>query len=241
MSFTTLKEIKDAICGEDSEGKSRAISIVGAHTYNMKNTGEEPRVIAEFSSTEPIVSIVIGGDITWVSMKFISDDSNNLKLFFRTLERYLEETDKNTEEAEAVAFLTFIPLEFSGQYYMTAMHPIMWALEPESVGEDSRTLRVAFFSENVSFLETDYDDGFFDDALAMAAGNNDPDDDRFNSRQYDSTERDRAFMDSDKYIADFDDDDDEEDEDDDFEDIDDEDDDDEDENLNNGREGYIYH
>lgn len=234
----TLKEIKDATCGEDINGKSKAISVIGAHRYNMANTTEEPQVIAEFSSTEPIVNIIISGDITWINLKFISEKSELLSMFFRTLERYLEETDKNTEDNEAVAFLTFLPLEFAGQYYITAMHPIMWALEPEAVGEDMRTLRVAFFSENVSFLESDLDEDFFDMAKENAA-ETDSDNLYYQDDTYDDRDlRNSEFIDSDKYIADFDDDD--EDDDDDYED--DEDDEEDDEKYDPlDRTGYIYH
>lgn len=225
----TLQEIKDAICGEDISGKSKAISIVGAHKYNMQNTTEDPKVISEISSTEPIVSIIIGGDFTWVNLKFISDESNNLKLFFRTLERYLEETDRNTMDSEAVAFMSFIPLEYAGQYYVTAMNPIMWALEPEMAGEDARTLRIVFLSENVSFLESDVDDGFFENALASAnLSDNGPDygidkdnvatnTDGFNSN----------YLKNDRFLSDFEE----------KEDSDDE----SSENKPTDRTGYVYH
>lgn len=227
----TLKEIKDATCGEDINGKSKAISVIGAHKYNMSNTMEEPQIIAEFSSTEPIVSIIIGNDITWVNLKFISEKSEALSVFFRTLERYLEETDKNTDTSEAVAFLTFLPLELSGQYYITALHPIMWALEPEAVGEDSRTLRIAFFSENVSFLESDLEEDFFEKAKETAEEFDQSN--SYTSSEYSRDDRDAEFIDGDRYIADFaDDDEDDEDDDNDNE---------YDDYRPTDRTGYVYH
>lgn len=224
----TLKEIKDAACGEDINGKSKSISIVGAHRYNMADTTQEPQIISECSTMEPIVNIIIGGDITWISLKFISEKSGNLSMFFRTLERYLEETDKNTEDSEAVAFITFLPVELAGQYYITAMHPIMWALEPERVGEDSRTLRIAFFSENVSFLESDIDEDFFENAKEIAA---ETDNREYETEDYHRAERDEIFTDGDKYIADL------TEEDDDY----DEDTDEEDDDMPTDRSSYVYH
>lgn len=231
----SLQEIKNATCGENAEGKSKAISIIGAHNYNLADTSEDPTVIAEFSSVEPIVSIVIGPEITWISLKFISGSSHDLSLFFRTLERYLDETDSNTKTKEAVAFVSFLPLELTGQYYITALHPILWALEPESAGEDLRTLRIAFFSENVSFLESDLDDNFFEKALAEATGNDYTNDSSRDESEYGRTERDLEFLDAEKYLSYYDDDednddDDDEDEDDDFDDIDDD----------NDRKNYVY-
>lgn len=206
----TLNEIKASICGEGADGKSRAISIAGAHKYNMVDTTVDPVVISEFSSMEPVVSMIIGPEITWVSLKFIYGESNSLKLFFRTFERYLEETDHNTDTATAVAFLTLIPIELAGQYYVSAVNPIMWALEPESVGEDFRTLRIAFFSEDVSFLESNLGDNFFDKALAAADGEYDYNDNHdfveTDRDDYGASDRDDTFMDSDKFIADFSDD-----------------------------------
>lgn len=201
----TLQEIKESICGEGIDGKSRAISIAGAHKYNMIDPSEEPKLIAEISSMEPIVSVIIGPEITWVSLKFIYGESNDLKLFFRTYERYLEETDNNTDSAEAVAFLTLLPIELAGQYYISAVHPIMWALEPEAVGEDFRTLRIAFFSENVSFLQSNLGDDFFDKAL-VAAGSTKDSSDEFVNIEYDEyghSERDEEFISEDKYIPDL--------------------------------------
>lgn len=236
----TLQEIKDAVCGQDVDGKSKAISIIGAHKYDMSNTGAEPIVIAEFSSLEPIVSVIIGGEITWVSLKFTSDKSGDLSLFFRTLERYLEETDNNTESSQAVSFISLIPIELAGQYYINAMNPIMWAIEPESVGEDARILRVAFFSEDVSFLESDLDDDFFDRALEAATESleSDETEDIYDREyEYGQSDRDDDFIDEDKYIADLADrySDDEDEDDDDFEDIGGGDDD-----RPNDRESYVY-
>lgn len=182
---------------------------------------------------EPIVSIVIKGDLTWISLKFISEKSDMLSLFFRTLERYLEESENDNMETETAAFLTLLPLELGGQYYITAMRPLFWALEPESVGEDMRTLRMVFFSEDIAFLESDFEDEFFEGAKALAessdaeyASEEDTDDD------YSRAARDAEFTDSERYFADFDDDDDDEDEDDE--------DDDDDEDTPPDRSSYVY-
>lgn len=244
----TLPEIKRAACGQDVDGKSKSLSIVGVHRYNLANMGEDPRVIAEFSSIEPIVSITIGGEITWISLKFISEASANLKLFFRALERYLEEVDSDqkllegADETEVAAFISLVPIELAGQYYITAKDPILWALEPESAGEDMRTLRVAFFTDSVAFLESDIDDDFINDALVEGfekerelneSGEYESDYEDYES-DYGKTERDDEFMSADRYVADFDD----EEDDDDYDDYDEEDD---EEDHPNDRTDYIYH
>lgn len=195
----TLKEIKDAVCGRDINSKSKALSVVGVHKYNMANTAEEPKVIAEFSSVEPIVSVTIGKEITWISLEFIREKSSMLSLFFRAFERYLEETDNNSEESEAVAFLTLLPIEYSGQYYITAMHPIMWALEPKAVGEDSRILRIAYFTENISFIESDFDEDFFEKVQQTADVIEAEDKEVLTPKD----ERNAEFTSDEKYIADL--------------------------------------
>lgn len=198
-----IRTIKESACGHDTEGRSKSISILGAHNYKSNSEMQEPEVIAEFSSLEPVVSIAIGGEITWISLKFLSDKSSDLSLFFRTLERYLEEVDKATEEKNPVAFLSLIPIEFSGQYYINAVHPIMWAVEPESIGTEFRILRIAFFSENIAFLESSLEDDFFAEALEIAKQENDPDNYMPRRQEYGKSERDEEFTDSDRFFADF--------------------------------------
>ena len=164
----TMEEIKEAACGYDSEGQSKSITVIAAHNYLMNDENAPPEVIAEFSSLEPEVSMAISNEITWISLKFASEKSSDLSLYFRTLERFLEEVEKGHMNKNSLAFLSVIPIEFAGQYYINAMHPIMWAVEPESIGADFRILRIAFFSENIAFLESNLEDGFFDEALRAA-------------------------------------------------------------------------
>ena len=108
----------------------------------------------------------------------------------------------------------------------------MWALEPEAVGEDSRTLRIAFFSENVSFLESDLEEDFFEKTREKAEEFDQSN--GYANSEYGKDDRDAEFTDGDRYIADFADDD-EDDEDGDNND------DEDDDYKPTDRTGYVYH
>lgn len=200
----TLKEIRDAACGVDKDGHSKSLSILGAHIYNLADPTKEPKVIAEFSSKEPVISIHVSGEITWIDFKFHSDQSHDLSLYFRTLERFLEETDNNTESENAAAFATVMPIELKGRYYINAVNPVMWAMEPEAVGEVSRILRIAFFSDNVSFLESDLDDNFIEQALTESEDvNNHAAKEYFaalDGDDYGESDRDEDFISEDRFF-----------------------------------------
>lgn len=234
----SIEEIKEASCGRDPDGQSKAITIIGAHNYSMTDELADPEVIAEFSSLEPEVSMAINNDIAWISLTFNSDKSSDLALYFRTLERYLEEVGKSHPDKSPVSFLSIIPVDFTGQYYINAIHPIMWAVEPESIGSDFRILRIAYFAENIAFLESNLDEGFFDEALRSAKEENKEEFVAVNAKEYADLDRDAYFNNSDRFFADKNI---EEDDDDDDEYADDGYDDDDDDEDGSDRSSYIYH
>lgn len=164
----TALEVKEAISGKDGNGKSKAVSIIGTHINDIANLTKDPEVIMEVTSMEPSVELRFHGNMATVDLEFSSEKSEQLKMFFRCLERFLEETDNNSERQEASCFINLIPYSLSGQYYVTAINPIFWSLTPDFAGGNFNKLRIVFYANNVIFNESNSEENVLDAAMLQA-------------------------------------------------------------------------
>lgn len=196
----TVKDIKDATCGVDETGKSKCVTIAGAHMYSLIDTEAEPKVLLEKTSLEPAAELIVHGNFCTIDLTFQQENSSALGDVFQCLEQYLAACDENTEEQEAAAFITLIPYELEGQYYINAINPIFWSLEPDMVGGQFRTLRVVFYADDVMFNEADEDINILN--AVMAQDTEDGYDNEGYDDEYEYTDeedRDAQFSNADKY------------------------------------------
>lgn len=195
----TVKEIKEATCGVDENNKSKCVTVAGAHIYSLVDSEADHRVLVEKTTLEPAVNLIVHGNFCTIDLEFARETSESLGDIFQCLERYLAACDDNDEEQEAAAFLTLIPYELNGQYYINAINPVFWSLEPDAVGGQFRTLRIVFYADDVMFNETDEDF----DLLGAVMGDDASDeyDDIYDEYGYndESEDRNAQFSNADKY------------------------------------------
>lgn len=168
MQDISINEIKNAACGTDSEGKSKAIVIAGLQKFDINDSSKEPVSLMETSTINAIVDIKSIGSFSYVNLKFPSADNSDLSLFYRLLERYFDTAESEDDNSELVAFFSIIPLDLDGQYTINALYPVFWALEPDLVGDPARTLRSVFLPEDIKFIHTDLNSDELNQIIAQA-------------------------------------------------------------------------
>lgn len=183
--MATIQEIKNSACGADANGKSKAVAIIGTHICFPQDPSAEPDVVMEETSLEPLIELRVHGNFATIDLNFGNGKSEYLSMFYRCLERYLEETDNNSETQEATCFLTIIPFEYEGQYYITALNPVFWGLEATMIGELPSVLRIVFYADDIVFSETDMEQKAFNSLINQAAGTIEVDDDYSDDDLYD--------------------------------------------------------
>ena len=205
MANITIDEIKSAACGVDENGKGKSLIIAGLQKFEKANPDKEPESLMEVSTLDAILDIKTFNGHSYLNLKFPSPLNSDLALFFRCLERYLEESDTATNEKyELVCFMTIIPLELEGQYMINATFPIFWALEPDAIGDALRNLRVLFIPDDVQFIYSDLMDADFAKMVDQVSASTDielakleeEDDDGLTDYERNLTERNRAFTDA---------------------------------------------
>lgn len=172
MLDITVKEIKESACGADENGNAKSIVIVGVQKFNVNDTEKEPESLIEVSTVDAIVEMKTIGAFSYINLKFPGADNSDLSLCYRALERYYDEADKVEDGYEVVAFVSVIPMELEGMYTINAAYPVFWSLEPDLVGDPSRTLRLLYVPEDVQFVRVDLNDGEYEQLIAQAQENN---------------------------------------------------------------------
>lgn len=209
----TVREIKEATCGVDENNKSKCVTVAGAHIYNLHDVEVAPRVLTEKVAVEPYANITVHGNFCTIDLKFTRENSSSLGDIFQCLEQYLAACSDNTDEQEAAAFITLIPYELEGQYYINAVNPVFWSLQPDAIGGQFRTLRVVFYSDDVMFNEADNNINILDAVMNKQKGTEkSDDDDLYGDYQYDDEENDRdaQFSNAENYMNEYNDDEEEE-------------------------------
>ena len=211
-----VREVKEAVCGRDDAGKSKAAVVIGTHINNLLDATAKPEIIMECASIEPVVEIRVHGNFATIDFQFGRPNSEDLSQFFRCLERYLEEIDHNSTERQALSFITLLPFSLNGEYYISAKDPIFWTLVPDSIGDEPRTLRVVFYAGDVGFIEDHNEENILDAVLLQAKDEDDDDDDDDDLYNYiddnedsyygdddddDYDERNEQFSSADKYMS----------------------------------------
>lgn len=169
MAVITTKEIREAIIGPDPSGQPKTLVSMSSNLFDDPTT--EPALLMEVSSMSSIINIVTIGSYTYVELRFSSETDSDLALAYRCLEHNFEEAGKATEEQTCMVTLTLLPLELEGRYFMAAIDPVFWALEPDRAGGQFNVLRIVFESTDVRYMESDIDEEEFRTQIEMTLNN----------------------------------------------------------------------
>lgn len=202
----TVREIKAATCGYDENNKSKCVTVSGAHIYSLQDPEAAPTVLLEKVTLEPAAELIVHGNFCTIDLKFEKETSSSLGDIFQCLEQYLKACEDNTERQEAASFITLIPYELEGEYYINAVNPIFWSLEPDMIGGQFRTLRVVFYADDVMFNEADSDLNILSAVMGEKTDEEEGTDlDPYGDYDYndESTIRNAQFSNADNYMSNY--------------------------------------
>jgi hypothetical protein len=148
------RAIVDECQGLDIEGHPKAAVAVALEMLRIDNTR---RTLAQQAMYKPVVTINRRMEFIEMVFTFPTAIDANLKVMFSHLEKYGQKLNDTTELATEAPMLsiTIVPIASLGCYYMVAMNPVMWALQPSAVNAPINQLKVLVRCEDVGFYQAD--------------------------------------------------------------------------------------
>jgi hypothetical protein len=118
---------------------------------------------------EPILSVNARQNFLELTLTFPKADSSNLKVLWSHLENYRElEAQQSITDSELILFsLVLVPIGGLGTSYMIATNPIIWYVQPSTLGGELNQIRLLLHAEDLRFYQTDEIDLEEVDAIAQ--------------------------------------------------------------------------
>lgn len=161
-----IEMIVQKSCGKDENSIPKgAINLI----YEKRNyETDNSQILREMSTNAPEVSIFRRLEFIQIDLTFGSALASDLKVFWNTFERFGRDLNNLTEETKNLPFLslTIIPIEENGRYYITCTNPILWTLQPSTVGGKTNMLRILYKAEDMNFFASE---GFSDADIEASA------------------------------------------------------------------------
>lgn len=140
--------------GIDDDGQPKAAIAL---TLEMMHVDNSRKVISQQAMFRPVVTINRRMEFIEIIFTFKTAIDSNLKVMFANLEKYGQKLNDITELATEAPILsiTIVPTISLGCYYMVALNPVMWALQPQAVNGPVNQLKVIVRCEDVGFYQAD--------------------------------------------------------------------------------------
>lgn len=130
-----------------------------AITFEKWSTEEDAqRQIAQASTKKANVSIERHGAYIQCQLEFSTHVDKDLNQIYHILEMFGQECEKMNENDTEVPMIifSFLPELSNGEYYVTAINPIFWNIQPSSPSSiNNNILRIQFLEEQFAFYKTD--------------------------------------------------------------------------------------
>lgn len=153
-SAEIARAIVDECQGLDVDGHPKAAVSVSLEILRIDNTR---RTLSQQAMYKPVITINRRMEFIEMVFAFPTAIDANLKVMFSNLEKYGRQLNDITELATEAPILsiTVVPIVSLGCYYMVAINPVMWALQPSAVNGPINQLKVIFRCEDVGFYQAD--------------------------------------------------------------------------------------
>jgi hypothetical protein len=153
--------------GVDDVGLPSVTIAMTLEKYNPDNNRYTS--IAQMTLYEPILSVNARQNFLELTLTFPKADSSNLKVLWSHLENYRElEAQQSITDSELILFsLVLVPIGGLGTSYMIATNPIIWYVQPSTLGGELNQIRLLLHAEDLRFYQTDEIDLEEVDAIAQ--------------------------------------------------------------------------
>lgn len=149
------QDIVADIVGTTEDGTPKASVAVMLQMLNPET--DDGRMMAQQAMYQPIVTVHPRLEYIEIHLNFPTATDSNMKVMYANLEKFgkmMDELAADSIEYPLMTF-TFVPIVGLGCYYMTAVQPIFWALQPETPNGPITQIKMLFKSENIMFYQTD--------------------------------------------------------------------------------------
>lgn len=161
-----VNEIITSIKGFDSKGLANCSVSSTCELWNA-NT-QAVKEVQSYAMRKPSVEIQRRGDYVQIDFEFISSLDSELKILWGALEEYGRLMSEVTESSIELPNYSIAILPHSGDenYYLMAVNPIFWTVQPKVPGMQTNIIRTVFNTFNFFVMEADALD--FNEAEAEA-------------------------------------------------------------------------
>lgn len=141
--------------GVNEDGQPKA--TVALTLEMVHRDTEVRRLIAQQAMYRPVVHIERRRKFIELSFTFPTAMDNHLRVMLANLDKYSDKVDSENEASVENAQLSIIilPIVALGSFYMVALNPVLWALQPSEFNGPINQLKVLVECEDVGFMQTD--------------------------------------------------------------------------------------
>lgn len=160
MYMQMIDEIIKASCGKNEDNNPNCSFTLCTQKWSIMEEDKEPETIGEHPAYKPVLDMQKHGKFIQIDLEYPTSSDIDLKIMWNMLEKYGQELDEVNEDSESIPMsaLTIVPLVYEGCYYMIAINPIFWTLQPSQPGKEATVIRLLYEEENLNFYEASEED-----------------------------------------------------------------------------------
>lgn len=162
--ITPLEEMSDAdiirACMSEDEAVATnyfELSEFEGESVEDRKNPEKYKVISERMIYNALVEIEPRNEIVSIRLKFKSAVDPELRLIWSLLKDFGKRSSLlNENQKQQMLSLSIMPNDYAGQVMVMAMNPILWTLEPETVGMPiNNIIHMDFWANSIYIIDGD--------------------------------------------------------------------------------------
>jgi hypothetical protein len=154
-SVLAARTLVDECQGVDENGFPKA--TIALTLEKIDKTTEEHHIVAQQAVWKPIVHIFRRRQFVEISFTFPNATDRDMHVMMTHLDKYGEMVTNDDENNPTFTQLTFVvlPVTALGTFYMFALNPIFWAMQPSEFNGPINQIKMIVDCEDIGFVQTD--------------------------------------------------------------------------------------
>ena len=188
----TIKEILDATKGINDDGSSKVGVSVSLEMLNALTRQIEHIDDAIF--LESNVDIKRHDAFLQIDLMYKTSTSEDLLKMWEFIDTFYSnalDTTADDVNRTPMCLVSILPYALNGEYYIQAINPIFWSLQPKAPGSSYTIVRLKFEETDVQFLRGEISEEFFNKVTERTPQN------QYEKYSYEENEEDDDFEDFD--------------------------------------------
>lgn len=154
-SVLAARTLVDECQGVDENGFPKA--TIALTLEKIDKTTEEHHIVAQQAVWKPIVHIFRRRQFVEISFTFPNATDRDMHVMMTHLDKYGDMVTNDDENNPTFTQLTFVilPVTALGTFYMFALNPIFWAMQPSEFNGPINQIKMIVDCEDIGFVQTD--------------------------------------------------------------------------------------